>query len=94
MVGTEHKLGKNTGNAGKGRPKGSPNKTTVKVKEVFEMAFEELGGVDALVTWARSEPTEFYKQYAKLLPVQITGDRDNPVVTVSKIELVALSDNG
>jgi len=93
MVATEHKIGKNTGNAGKGRPKGSPNKTTVKVKEVFEMAFEELGGVEALVTWARGEPTEFYKQYAKLLPVQITGDKDAPLVNVHKIELVALSDD-
>lgn len=79
--------------AGKGRPKGAKNKSTVKVKEAFETAFEELGGVDALVMWARKEPTEFYKQYAKLLPVQITGDKDNPVHTVSRIELVALSDD-
>lgn len=88
---TEPKLGPNRGNAGKGRPKGSQNRSTVKVKEAFETAFEELGGVEALVTWARKEPTEFYKQYAKLLPVQITGDKDNPIRTVSRIELVALT---
>lgn len=76
-----------------GRKKGTPNKTTVKVKEVFERAFEELGGVDALVEWARNEPTEFYKQYAKLLPVQITGDKDAPLVNVHKIELVALTND-
>lgn len=87
---TDPKVGVNRGNAGKGRPKGSQNKTTVKVKEAFETAFEELGGVPALVEWARKEPTEFYKQYAKLLPVQITGDKDNPVAVVTKIELVAL----
>lgn len=73
-----------------GRQKGTPNKTTVKVKEAFEQAFEQLGGVDALVTWGMAERSEFYKLYAKLLPVQITGDEDNPVQVVTKVELVAL----
>jgi hypothetical protein len=86
---TNPKIGPNRGNAGKGRPKGAKNKTTVKVKEAFEAAFEELGGVDALVTWGRSELSEFYKLYAKLLPVQITGDDENPLRTVTTIELVA-----
>jgi hypothetical protein len=74
-----------------GRQKGTPNKTTVKVKEAFEAAFEQLGGVDALVTWGQAERSEFYKLYAKLLPVQVTGDKDNPIVTANRIELVALS---
>ncbi len=87
---SERKLGPNTGNAGKGRPKGSKNKSTVKVKEAFEAAFEELGGVAALVEWGTKERSEFYKLYAKLLPVQITGDKENPLATVNRIELVPL----
>lgn len=73
-----------------GRKKGTPNKSTVKVKEAFEAAFENLGGVEALVKWGMKERSEFYKLYAKLLPVQITGDKDNPVAVVTKVELVAL----
>lgn len=87
---TQPKVGPNRGNAGKGRPKGSQNKSTVKVKEAFEAAFEQLGGVEALVQWGKKERSEFYKLYAKLLPVQITGDKDNPVTVVTKVELVGL----
>jgi hypothetical protein len=87
---TQPKVGPNRGNAGKGRPKGSQNKSTVKVKEAFEAAFEQLGGVEALVQWGTKERSEFYKLYAKLLPVQITGDKDNPVTVVTKVELVGL----
>ncbi len=59
--------GKKTG----GRTAGTPNKTTVAVKAALEEAFDRLGGVDSLVTWAQSEPTEFYKLYAKLLPAEL-----------------------
>lgn len=90
---TNPKIGSNRGNAGKGRPKGSQNKSTVKVKEAFEAAFEALGGVDALVTWGATEKSEFYKLYSRLLPVQITGDKDNPLHTVTRIELVGLTDD-
>lgn len=68
--------GKKTG----GRVKGTPNKATASVKAALEDAFDKLGGVDALVTWARMEPTEFYKLYAKLLPVHV-----NATVEVSTI---------
>jgi len=54
-----------------GRTKGTPNKTTASVKAALEEAFERMGGVDSLITWARSEPTEFYKLYAKLLPAEM-----------------------
>jgi hypothetical protein len=33
--------------------------------------------------------SEFYKLYAKLLPVQVVGDEDNPLRTFTTIELVA-----
>lgn len=64
-----------------GRAKGTPNKTTVAVKEALLEAFERGGGVDALVVWMKEERGEFYKLWSKLLPqdisskVEITGDR-------------------
>lgn len=57
-------LGRKTG----GRQKGTPNKTTVAVKKALEQAFDGLGGVPSLIAWAKSEPAEFYKLWAKLLP--------------------------
>jgi len=61
-------------NAGKGRPKGSPNRVTKAAKEAFALAFESLGGVDALSTWARKNPGEFYKLYARLIPTEVSGE--------------------
>lgn len=69
--------GERRGNAGKGRVKGTPNKTTKAAKEGLELAFEGLGGVEALTTWAKENQTEFYKLWAKLLPVQVKADVDN-----------------
>lgn len=67
-------------NAGKGRKKGVPNKTTVAVKEALALAFEGVGGVPALKVWAEEHPTEFYKLWAKLLPTEITGKDGKPLV--------------
>ena len=61
---------------GAGRKKGSANKTTVKVREAMELAFEGIGGVPALVEWAQDNQTEFYKLFAKLLPVQVEANVD------------------
>lgn len=61
--------------AGKGRPKGSQNKTTTLAKTAIAEAFEKLGGIDALVDWARSGPDElrvFYGTiYPKLIPLDV-----------------------
>lgn len=57
-----------------GRKAGTPNKTTQSVKAALEATFEQMGGVPAMLTWAKSEPTEFFKLYAKLLPVQVQAD--------------------
>ena len=79
----ERKIGPNRGNAGKGRPPGAANKTTASVRAALEAAFEQMGGVPSLVTWATNEPTEFYKLYAKLLPVQVQADmRHNGTISI------------
>lgn len=73
----ERKIGSNTGNRGKGRPKGAKNKTTVAAKKAIEEAAEKLGGVDRMVAWAQEDPANervFWGQlYPKLLPLQVEG---------------------
>lgn len=60
-------------NAGKGRPPGIPNKTTRAAREAFQFAFDGMGGAEALRDWGKANPGEFYKLYARLIPVDHTG---------------------
>lgn len=74
-----------------GRPKGSPktggrkpgsaNKVTASIKAAFKEAFDELGGVAALVEWARTNQDDFYKLASKLIPVDIGNADDKPFKT-------------
>jgi hypothetical protein len=75
-------------NAGRGRPKGVPNKTTAAVKDMVTQALSEAGGVDYLVTQAKMNPGSFLTLVGKVIPLQVAGDKDNPVQHVVKIELV------
>jgi hypothetical protein len=59
--------------AGKGRPKGVPNKMTAQVKEMILAALEKAGGVDYLVAQADENPTAFMSLVGKVLPLQLTG---------------------
>ena len=73
--------------AGAGRPKGSTNKIPRVAKENIIQAFEELGGVDGLVNWAKTDPKnqgDFYKIYGRLLPIEnnISGGEGEPVKMV------------
>ena len=64
------------GPGNKGRPKGTPNKLTRAAKEAFQLAFDQLGGVDKMVEWAQSDPDNlkaFYSLYSKLIPVDVTS---------------------
>lgn len=73
--------GKKTG----GRKVGTPNKITKSAREAFQLAFETLGGVRALGTWATANPTEFFKLYARLIPVEHVGDGGaGPIAAVVK----------
>jgi hypothetical protein len=94
---SDSKEGKVTGrkpppNAGKGRPKGSLNKSTVAVKEALVQAFEGIGGVESLKLWAGENPTAFYQLWGKMLPLQVGGDPDGVPIKISRIELVALGE--
>jgi hypothetical protein len=67
------------GTPGPGRPKGSQNKTTVAVKQALAEAFEGIGGVSALITWAREQPGEFYKLWGRMLPLEANLHHDGQV---------------
>lgn len=88
-VGPKRKPGPPKGVRVGGRQKGTPNKTTASVKAALEEAFVTLGGVPALAIWGADNLTEFYKLYAKLLPVQIAGDPDGAPI-VQRIENVII----
>lgn len=83
----------NLTNAGKGRPKGVPNKTTVIAKQAIAAAFEKLGGTDRLVEWChedeKNEAAFWTTIYPKLLPLQLTGEDGGPI-KVTRIELVGV----
>lgn len=96
----ERKIGKNTGNMGKGRPKGSPNRTTALLKDAILKAAEQAGnklGKEGLVSYLEAQATEspaaFLSLLGKVLPMQVVGDPDQPLQTVTRIELVALTGN-
>lgn len=55
-----------------------PRTKTKKAYEAIELAFEGIGGVDALIAWARENQGDFYKTiFPKIIPVQLNhGDVD------------------
>lgn len=73
---------------GKGRPKGALNKSTRLAKDAIAEAAEALGGTERLVAWCKEDDANervFWGSiYPKLLPLQITGDKDNPLHIISK----------
>jgi len=85
-------------NAGKGRPKGSFNKTTTALKEAILLAAEETGQdgegqggtVGYLRRLATSEPKAFASLLGRVLPLQVTGEDGGPLKTVTEIRLIPL----
>lgn len=77
-----------------GRPKGAVNKTTKAAKEAIAEAFDKMGGIEALVTWAEESSDNrkvFYSQiWPKIVPLTVGGDADNPLRHVTTVELVGV----
>ncbi len=72
-----------------GRPKGSKNRITNDVRQCFHKVYENMGnhivdettgipltGDEAMLLWARDNPTEFYRLYGKMIPqtAELGGD--------------------
>jgi hypothetical protein len=76
--------------AGKGRVKGSLNKTTKTAKEAIALAAEGLGGTNRLIAWAQEDPLNeraFWSSiYPKLLPLQVSGPGENGEHLFQQIE--------
>lgn len=70
---------------GAGRKQGVPNKLSTTVKDNIIEVFEGIGGVTTMTGWAKENPTQFFNLYAKLLPLQVHGDPNNPLA-ISIIE--------
>lgn len=62
-----------------GRRKGIPNKLTADVKAMILAAFKNVGGATYLEKQANSNPVAFMGLLGKILPLQVTGDKDSPV---------------
>lgn len=77
------------GNAGKGRPKGSPNKATALLKDAILAAAEAAGDSHGMTGYlekqARANPVAFLSLLGKVLPMQIGGDPENPLSFILKI---------
>ena len=67
------------------KKKGDTNKTTRAAKEAFAMAFEGIGGVTALTTWAKTNKADFFKLYARLIPVELSGEVRARITVVDDI---------
>ena len=75
---------------GRGRPKGRPNKFTFSAKQAFQLAFDKMGGTDALAKWGKKNPTPFYRIYGRLIPVDVTSGGEP--ITAIEVTIVKAQD--
>lgn len=90
----EPKLGedtpKNKGNAGKGRPKGVPNKSTAAIKDMLLASLDQVGGQKYFQQQALENPNAYMSLIGKIIPAevknQITGADGGPVQHSIKVK--------
>lgn len=83
---TEPKEGRNTGNAGKGRPRGAQNKMTKELKGMILEALDNAGGIDYLARQAEEKPAAFLALVGKVLPMTVQGPGENGEFVITAIE--------
>ena len=83
---------------GAGRPPLAKNKVPMAAKEMIASVAEGLGGGERMLNWVKEDPANekaFWTAiYPKLLPLALSGDKDDPVAVVHRVELVAMRGNG
>ncbi len=77
---------------GQGRPKGCLNKNTQAIRDMIAQALDEAGGVDYLIECAQDPKTRaaFLRLVGKVMPIQVSGDQENPIKTITRLEIVPL----
>jgi hypothetical protein len=71
--------------SGQGRPKGTPNRLTADVRAMILAALDKAGGIDYLVAQSERNPAAFMTLVGKVLPLQMTGANDGPVMIVTGV---------
>lgn len=66
-------------NAGKGRVKGVPNKTTAAVKDMILQALNNKGGVEYLERQAEQDPRAFLGLVGKVIPLDVNNNHSGGV---------------
>lgn len=67
-----------------GRAKGTPNKTTKKLKDAIMHAFDEVGGQKYLVKVAQDDPRTFCTLLGKVLPNEIKAEVNGRYTVITK----------
>jgi hypothetical protein len=70
-----------------GRKKGTPNKVTADLKDAILGALEAEGGQAYLERVAKSDPRTFCSLLGRVLPMQVQGDPEFPLMPVLNIAL-------
>jgi hypothetical protein len=70
-----------------GRQRGTPNRVTRAIREHFAEAFELLQEDKTvnLVSWAKANPTEFYRLASKLIPLQLETEMESKPQSIIQI---------
>ena len=64
---------------GAGRKPGVPNRMTADIKAMILGALQDVGGREYLASQALENPASFMTLVGRVLPLQLTGDPDNPI---------------
>ena len=65
------------------RTVGAKNKISGQAKENIQAVFVRLGSTAAMAEWAKENKTDFYRIYARLLPIEGPGEQGEHKVTIS-----------
>lgn len=54
----------------------------ISAKDSLHRVFHKLGGVNGMLDWAKKNPSEFYRLYARLVPTEIEGNFTGNVTVI------------